>query len=150
MTLARCLAAALLPGDLILLQGELGAGKTTFARALLRALADDPHLEVPSPTFTLAQPYEEGRIPVLHVDLYRLDAPEDIDPLGLDEALEHGACLVEWPERAGDRLPPAATLTIAFAFDPEDPESRLVSVTGDAAWQDRLRDLPQTTPSGSC
>ena len=117
--LAEDVAAALAPGDTIALSGGLGAGKTTFARALIRALADDPELEVPSPTFTLAQGYTAGPVPVTHFDLYRLGAPEELDELGLEEALAGGAALVEWPERA-DGMLPAERLDIAIAdFDSE-------------------------------
>ncbi len=106
------IAAALRTGDVILLEGELGAGKTTLARALLRALAGDPELEVPSPTFTLVQTYAT-RIAVAHVDLYRLGSPDEVDELGLDEAARSGAVIVEWPQRAAGRLPAeAATITL--------------------------------------
>ncbi len=101
------LAAALRPGDVVALHGDLGAGKTTLARAILRSLAADPGLEVPSPTFTLVQAYE-ARLPVAHFDLYRLAAPDELDELGFDEALAGGVVLVEWPGRAGDRLPETA------------------------------------------
>ncbi len=101
------IAAALRPGDLVALSGDLGAGKSALARAILRAVAGDPALEVPSPTFTLVQPYAL-RFPVLHVDLYRLGGPGELDELGIDEALKTGAALVEWPDKGGDRLPPAA------------------------------------------
>lgn len=94
------LALALAPGDRVALHGDLGMGKTTLARAILRALADDPDLEVPSPTFTLAQSYPDGRLPALHLDLYRLADPDELDELGLDDALEGGVALIEWPERA--------------------------------------------------
>ncbi len=93
------------PGDAVALQGDLGAGKTTLSRALLRALADDPALEVPSPTFTLVQPYDFKRFPVAHLDLYRMEDPDEIDELGLDEMLDEGAALIEWPERAEEALP---------------------------------------------
>ena len=102
--LGEDLAAALRPGDVVALKGDLGAGKTTLARALIRALADDPDLDVPSPTFTLVQTYE-ARLPVAHFDLYRLGSPAELDELGFDEAAADGVALVEWPERAGDRLP---------------------------------------------
>lgn len=95
---------ALRAGDAIALKGDLGAGKSTLARALIRALADDAGLEVPSPTFTLVQSYET-RIPVHHFDLYRLSSPDELDELGLDDALAQGAALIEWPDRAGDQLP---------------------------------------------
>ena len=102
--LAEDLALALKPGDCLALSGDLGAGKSTLARALLRAIADDEALEVPSPTFTLVQSYEL-RIPVSHFDLYRLGDASELDELGLDEALASGICLVEWPEMAEALLP---------------------------------------------
>lgn len=105
------IAAALRVGDVILLEGELGAGKTTLARALVRTLADDPQLEVPSPTFTLVQTYAT-RIPVAHVDLYRLGSPDEIDELGLDEAARSGAVIVEWPQRAAGRLSAGAVTIV--------------------------------------
>ena len=85
-------------------KGELGAGKTTLARALVRAMAGQPDLEVPSPTFTLVQIYE-ARLAVAHFDLYRLGSPSELDELGFGEAIAGGVTLVEWPDRAGDRLP---------------------------------------------
>ena len=105
--LGQDLALALRPGDAVALSGDLGAGKTSLARALIRAMAGDPALEVPSPTFTLVQVYEL-RLPIHHFDLYRLSSPDELDELGLDEALAGGAALIEWPERAGGRLPPGA------------------------------------------
>lgn len=113
--LAEDVAMRLAPGDVIALSGGLGAGKTTFARALIRALAGDPDLEVPSPTFTLAQTYSVGGLTVTHADLYRIGDPAELDELGLAEAAEDGAVLVEWPENAGDRLPPGR-LTIALTL----------------------------------
>ncbi|MGE7370492.1 tRNA (adenosine(37)-N6)-threonylcarbamoyltransferase complex ATPase subunit type 1 TsaE [Neorhizobium sp. NPDC001467] len=102
--LGEDLSLALKPGDCLALSGDLGAGKSTLARAFLRALADDDHLEVPSPTFTLVQTYPL-RIPVAHFDLYRLADSAELHELGFDEALSEGICLVEWPEAAGDELP---------------------------------------------
>jgi tRNA threonylcarbamoyl adenosine modification protein YjeE len=98
--LGEDIAAALKPGDVLALEGDLGAGKTTLARAIIRALAGDPSLEVPSPTFTLVQSYD-ARIPARHFDLYRLSDPGELLELGFDEAREEGVVLVEWPERAG-------------------------------------------------
>lgn len=93
-------------GDLVTLNGDLGAGKSTLARGLIRTIADDANYDVPSPTFTIVQSYPELRLPISHVDLYRLSSAGEIDELGLDEALLDGAVLVEWPERADGFLPP--------------------------------------------
>jgi len=103
--LAEELAFLLRPGDIVTLSGDLGAGKTTFARALIRALARDPEHEVPSPTFTLLQTYRTERLDIAHFDLYRLSVPEELDELGFDHLLRTGAALIEWPERADGRLP---------------------------------------------
>ena len=131
--LGEDLALALRPGDLVQLEGDLGAGKTTLARALIRAVADDPELEVPSPTFTLVQSYDL-RIPVHHLDLYRLGAAEEIDELGVDELAASGIVLVEWPERAADRLPPPA-LTIRLGHE---GDGRRIHVSGTAPALARL------------
>ena len=129
------IAAALQPGDVLALSGDLGAGKTTLARAIIRALADDPRLEVPSPTFTLVQTYDLGRLSVAHFDLYRLSSADELDELGLDEAAAEGAVLVEWPERAGDRLP-AAHVDVALAIA---GAGRRVRLAGEAGFLARLR-----------
>jgi tRNA threonylcarbamoyladenosine biosynthesis protein TsaE len=129
--LAQTLAPLLRPGDAVLLEGPLGAGKTAFARALLRALAGDPALEVPSPSYTLVQTYETAAGAVAHFDLWRLDGPPDLAELGWDEA-RAGIVLVEWPERLG-ALRPAEALSIAF--HPEAGDARRVVLTG---WPDRL------------
>ncbi len=93
------LAASLAPGDLVLLSGGLGAGKTALARAMIRSLMDDPVLEVPSPSFALVQPYESAGRSILHADLYRIGGPREIDELGVLEAGD-AVVFVEWPERA--------------------------------------------------
>ncbi len=98
------MALALRQGDYVALNGDLGAGKSTFARAVIRAIADDSWLEVPSPTFTLVQTYAL-RIPVAHFDLYRIADAAELDELGFDEALSDGICLVEWPEKGDGALP---------------------------------------------
>lgn len=98
------IAAALKKGDVLALHGDLGAGKTTLARAIIRSLAADADLEVPSPTFTLVQTYP-GRLPVAHFDLYRIGDAVEMRELGLEEALAEGAALVEWPDKAGVYLP---------------------------------------------
>jgi tRNA threonylcarbamoyl adenosine modification protein YjeE len=100
--LAEALSLFLRPGDTLAVSGELGTGKTTLVRALLQAFCDQPALEVPSPTFTLAQTYDDAgfRFPLTHADFYRLKSPDEVAELGLDEALERGALLIEWPEKA--------------------------------------------------
>jgi tRNA threonylcarbamoyladenosine biosynthesis protein TsaE len=103
--LAQRLAPCLRAGDLVALWGDLGAGKTEFARALIRAATASPEEEVPSPSFTLVQTYETATAPIYHFDLYRLRRPEELVELGWDDALAEGIVLVEWPDRAGDLLP---------------------------------------------
>jgi tRNA threonylcarbamoyl adenosine modification protein YjeE len=101
--LGKVVAARLAPGRVVALWGDLGAGKTTLARAILAALGVAEN--VPSPTFTLVQSYDTPGLGVSHFDLYRLKSPAELDELGWDEILDSGAALVEWPERAGGRLP---------------------------------------------
>jgi tRNA threonylcarbamoyladenosine biosynthesis protein TsaE len=130
--LAARLAALLRAGDAVLLEGPLGAGKSELARAVLRAAAGDPALEVPSPTFTLVQSYDLPAGAAHHFDLYRLDGPAGLDELGWDEARE-GIVLVEWPDRLG-ALAPAEALRIALApMDAEDARRALLS-----GWDARL------------
>lgn len=102
--LGEDLALAVTTGDCLALSGDLGAGKSTLARALLRAMADDESLEVPSPTFTLVQNYDL-RLPLAHFDLYRLSDELELEEIGFSDALDTGVCLVEWPEKAGQALP---------------------------------------------
>lgn len=108
--LAGRLAHALAPGDVIALVGDLGAGKTELARAVIRALTGDPDAEVPSPTFTLVQTYDTQDATLWHFDLYRLEAPDDALELGVEEAFEDGICLIEWPDRLGPWLPRRAVV----------------------------------------
>lgn len=127
---ASVLAADLRAGDCIRLEGDLGAGKSHFARALIRTRLGDPMAEVPSPTFTLVQSYEDaGGTAIWHADLYRLSAPEELDELGLDDALADAITLVEWPDRA-DNLPDDA-LEIRLIAD-MDHDHRRITVKGDA------------------
>jgi len=132
--LGQDLAAALRPGDVLALSGDLGAGKTALARALIRANAGDPELEVPSPTFTLVQAYA-GRVPVSHFDLYRLGGPSELEELGFEEALREGAAIVEWPDRAAGRLP-GGTVQVELR---QHGGGRRVLVTGVGAAFERVR-----------
>ncbi|MFD1355893.1 tRNA (adenosine(37)-N6)-threonylcarbamoyltransferase complex ATPase subunit type 1 TsaE [Methylorubrum suomiense] len=136
--MAAFLAGFLLPGDLVALSGGLGAGKTTLARALIRELAGDPDLEVPSPTFTLMQPYESrtGQA-VIHADLYRLRGPDELIELGFDELAETAITLVEWPERLGPR--DNEILSVDLSLRAEYGEgARLVRIDGTAGMRERL------------
>jgi tRNA threonylcarbamoyladenosine biosynthesis protein TsaE len=110
------LASVLRAGDIVALRGPLGAGKTTLARGLLRALGHEG--EVPSPSFAIVQPYDSLPLPVTHADLYRVEDTGELEELGLDDALLDGALLVEWPERAGEAAwPQALRLVLAVAPD---------------------------------
>ncbi|MCR6670605.1 tRNA (adenosine(37)-N6)-threonylcarbamoyltransferase complex ATPase subunit type 1 TsaE [Devosia ginsengisoli] len=120
------LANALKPGDLVVLEGDLGAGKTALARAIIRHLAGDPALDVPSPTFALVQPYDTAKGPVLHADLYRLGDPREVDELGLLDNPD-AIVLVEWAARSPE-IVAAATLTVSLAIPP-DGVGRVVTVT---------------------
>ena len=119
------LAAVLKPGDLVILDGDLGAGKTALARAVIRTLVGDPRLDVPSPSFALVQPYDAPGGPVLHADLYRLSTEAEIDELGLFDRPET-IVLVEWPERAPS-LAAQADVTIRLAV-PKGGEGRDVEI----------------------
>ena len=116
------------------MSGDLGVGKTELARAVIRHLVDDPALEVPSPTFTLVQ-YYEAAFPIAHADLYRLEVPGEWVELGLDEMLDHGAALIEWPERAPDFLPPGR-LDLVGRAHPDG--TRVWTGFGDPAWMGRM------------
>ncbi|HEX3503779.1 MAG TPA: tRNA (adenosine(37)-N6)-threonylcarbamoyltransferase complex ATPase subunit type 1 TsaE [Xanthobacteraceae bacterium] len=124
------IATALEPGDLVTLSGDLGAGKTTFARALIRHLAGDEAIEVPSPTFTLIQNYDLPRFPLVHTDLYRLSGAAELAELGFDDFAEGTVVLMEWPDRAAGFLPPDR-LDITFTLAPQfGPEVRYVRYVG--------------------
>jgi tRNA threonylcarbamoyl adenosine modification protein YjeE len=120
------LAAQLKPGDLVLLEGGLGAGKTALARAIIRTLIGDPTLDVPSPSFALVQPYEAAGIPLLHADLYRIGSPRELDELGLFDD-PRAIVLVEWAERVPE-LASQAAMTIVLTV-PADGNGRLVEIT---------------------
>ena len=130
--LGAALAAELKAGEAICLTGPLGAGKSTLARALIRALTT-PTEDVPSPTFTLVQFYEGARLKVAHFDLYRLTSADEAYEIGLDEALEDGAAVIEWPERLDGHLPPDR-LDIEITIEGDGRAARL---TPHGAWKDR-------------
>ena len=131
-------AAALEPGDLITLSGDLGAGKTMFARTLIRFLAGDEGISVPSPTFTLQQTYELAPFPVVHGDLYRLSGPAELAELGFDDLPQESVVLLEWPDRAAGFLP-ANRLDIALTLAPQEgPEFRNARVTGYGTFAARI------------
>jgi hypothetical protein len=130
------------PGDVLALYGDLGAGKTTLARAIIRALAPDyGEFEVPSPTFTLVQPYDFTRVPVHHFDLYRIEQPEEIEELGLDAAMVEGAVIIEWPDRLAHDLP-ADRLDITIGLQPGGT-ARQVTLTGQGTWSPRVERMAQ-------
>ncbi|MEO0486756.1 MAG: tRNA (adenosine(37)-N6)-threonylcarbamoyltransferase complex ATPase subunit type 1 TsaE [Pseudomonadota bacterium] len=130
-TLAARVARGLTPGACLLLEGPIGAGKTTFARALIQTLLEVPE-DVPSPTFTLVQTYETARFDVWHCDLYRLTSADELTEIGLEEAFEHAVTLIEWPDRLGDMRPEHA---ITLHFEPADAaDARVLTVTGHAPW----------------
>ncbi len=130
--LGAAIAAALNAGEAVCLTGPLGAGKSTLARGLIQALAG-PQEEAPSPTFTLVQTYDGGRFPVAHFDLYRLDRPEESLELGLDEALDDGAAVIEWAEKLAHHLP-HDRLDVELVLDGEARRARL---TPHGAWEER-------------
>jgi N-acetylmuramate 1-kinase len=135
---ARELGQELGPDTLMTLTGDLGSGKTTFARALIRSLAGDPDLEVPSPTFTLMQLYETPAFRIVHCDLYRVASPDDLVELGWDDAADGALVLVEWADRAGDALSPDR-IDVGFILEPEEgPEHRVAVVTGYGSWAQRV------------
>lgn len=141
LRLAARIAGALRPGDLVTLSGDLGAGKTTFARALIRRSVGDPDLEVPSPTFTLMQTYDGPNLRIVHADLYRVGDPAELGELGWDEAADGAVLLVEWAERLGGEIAPDR-LDVAFALPADDgPERRLVTLTGHGRFAPRLAEI---------
>ncbi|MEZ5898107.1 MAG: tRNA (adenosine(37)-N6)-threonylcarbamoyltransferase complex ATPase subunit type 1 TsaE [Hyphomicrobiaceae bacterium] len=137
--LAQDVAFALKPGDVLALEGDLGAGKTTFSRALIQALAQTDGMEIPSPTFTLVQSYETPRFDIAHFDLYRLSAAEEINELGLDHALARGIAIIEWPERAAHLLP-SERFTLSLS-ETDDPETRNATISATPQCATRLQRL---------
>jgi tRNA threonylcarbamoyladenosine biosynthesis protein TsaE len=135
--LAAALAPRLKAGDALLLQGPLGAGKTSFARAAIRALCG-PGTEVPSPSFNLVLTYDTPAGPLWHVDLYRVADPREVDELGLEEIFADGIALIEWPDRLGPDAPRGA-LTLSLL--PTTGSSRTATFQGAGDWVPRLSDL---------
>jgi tRNA threonylcarbamoyladenosine biosynthesis protein TsaE len=138
--LAEQIGGNLGPGDCLLLTGPVGAGKTHFARHLIWSLLKVPE-DVPSPTFTLVQTYETDIAEVWHADLYRLSALDEIEELGLADAMETAICLIEWPELLGPLTPPQA-LSITFKPDQTNENARLITLASTAdRWAALLGDL---------
>jgi len=134
--IAGQLASLLRAGDVVALNGGLGAGKTAFARALINAMPGAPE-DVPSPTFTLVQTYARGEIEVWHFDLYRLEDPDEAFELGIEDAFVDAVSLIEWPDRLGPYLPKAhlrVTLT-----EGENEAMRDITFSGDPVWAERLK-----------
>lgn len=140
--LAQKLSLLLKTGDIITFVGELGTGKTEFCRAIIHGLG---YLEdVPSPTFSLVQTYEPAlddlkTLSVWHIDLYRLDQPEDVIELGIEDAFDDGVTLIEWPQRMGRYLP-QEHLQISLSMG-EKQDMRKIAFIGDQYWAIRLKDL---------
>ncbi|MGE5516958.1 MAG: tRNA (adenosine(37)-N6)-threonylcarbamoyltransferase complex ATPase subunit type 1 TsaE [Bacteroidota bacterium] len=137
-SLGARLARLARPGDVVLLFGTLGTGKSTLARAFVRALTSDDE-EVPSPTFTLVQAYEVAPADIWHFDLYRLDKPEDSFELGLEDAFADGISLIEWPERLGSLIP-RRRLDITLGAGASET-SRRATLISHLQWDDRLKEL---------
>lgn len=140
LALGRSLSAMAEGGDVITLSGALGVGKTVLARGFLqdRVSAEE---EVTSPTYTLVHVYDSNDPPLWHFDLYRLEDSDEVQELGLDQALADGISLIEWPDRAADWLPPTRldiTLTVR-----DDSNTRFATFSGDANWLERISALPQ-------
>jgi N-acetylmuramate 1-kinase len=139
MALAHDLAALLEAGDVLALDGDLGMGKSAFARALLRGRANDPLLEVPSPTFTLVQGYDFNDVQISHFDLYRISDFEELYEIGLDDSWQEGVALIEWPDRA-ETLLPASTLWLHLSASAQ-PDARHMRLEGPESWGVRLSHL---------
>jgi len=146
---AARLAPALCPGDTLLLEGPIGAGKTHFSRALIQARLRAANMmeDVPSPTFTLVQTYDDGKTEIWHSDLYRLTHPDEIEELGLTHAFAEAICLVEWPDRLADLTPENAAL-LTFLPGAEDDERRLSITYTDAKWSAKIDTASEAPDAG--
>lgn len=140
-TLAARMSGLLGGGDVILLHGPIGSGKTHFARSLIQTLLNEHGVleDVPSPTFTIVQTYEAGDLDIWHADLYRLGHPDDVIELGLADAFEEALCLIEWPDRLGEFTPENA-LHLTFLADKAEDTRHLSLSSSDPSWSDRLRE----------
>jgi len=134
------MAATLLPGDVVLLEGPIGAGKTHFARSLIQSLLPVTE-DVPSPTFTLVQVYDGPSSEIWHADLYRLSAPDEVVELGLTDAFEDAVCLVEWPDRLAD-LAPENALRLRFEIAPQEEHRTLTITSASIHWAEKLAGIP--------
>lgn len=137
--LARRLAQYLASGDVVLLSGDIGAGKTHFARTAIQKLLSNPE-DVPSPTFTLVQVYPGPGFEIWHADLYRLTSVDEVEELGLLDAFDHACCFVEWPDRLGNETPEAA---LSLHFAPWEDGRRVTLHSGNPRWTGILKDLSE-------
>ncbi len=137
--LARRIGRTLARGDVLLLEGEIGAGKTHFARSLIQSLLETPE-DIPSPTFTLVQTYDSPSCEIWHADLYRLTSPDEVIELGLTDAFEDAICLVEWPDRLAELLPETA-LTLSFEMTAETGQRTVVVSSGNARWEALIEEV---------
>ena len=135
--LARDLIPFLQQGGVVALQGDLGAGKTTFARALLQVLGVEG--DIPSPTFTLVQTYDVQHLSVFHFDLYRLKSGADLEELGWEDALSGGLALIEWPERATGYMPEDY---LVLRLSLTEARERICVLEPQGSWVDRMKDIP--------
>ena len=137
--LAENLASVSLIGDIITLSGDLGVGKTVFARAFIKALKYEGH--VPSPTFTLLQTYETQPVPISHFDFYRLESPEEIFELGVEDLFFSGISLIEWPEKMG-KFKPKGCLNLVLSYSKAQPETnRSLFLEYELNWSERLKKI---------
>lgn len=137
--LAQALAPRLDAGDVLLFTGDIGAGKTHFARSLIQSLLPEPE-DVPSPTFTLVQIYEVYQFEIWHADLYRLTSPDEVVELGLIDAFDDALCLVEWPDRLAE-LAPVSALSISMQMTPDQGHRQLTASWTDGKWAEKLAGL---------
>lgn len=139
INIAAKLTGKLKSGDVLCLRGDLGAGKTVFARALIRHLSGAIDLDVPSPTFTLVQNYETADSAIYHFDLYRIENTEDIYELGWEDALSSGITIIEWPQRL-EYLAPNDRLELVFNISENNETEREITIIPYGAWEERINE----------